>query len=157
MSDFFPWYQILLVHPVTKDVDGWETLPLEFIAKVGKALQSGELKVYSQAGALLSTPTDAPRLNHYLYSNEVNNWFRQHFLPYQWHPIPKKSLPLKERKCELQQEAALVVANMRAKGISESHINKTSVATEIAKREKFSNYEASTIERWIEAKWWKKT
>ena len=157
MSDFFPWYQILLVHPVTKDVDGWETLPLEFIAKVGKAIQSGKLKVYSQAGALLSPPADTPHLNHNLYSDEVNNWFRQQFLPYQWHPIPKKPPPLKEQKYELQQVAALVVANMRAKGVSECHINKASVSKEIAKHEKFSNYEASTIERWIEAKWWKKT
>ncbi len=156
MISVFPLHQILEAYPATKNADGSEYLPLEFLARLGRAIRTGELSLYTKNLCLLSSTTTLS-LDIYLSRDEVNNWFNQQHMPYQWHPVSSKNTPLKDRKYELKKEAIAVADNLRAKGNRESYITKETVSRGIVERQAFGDYAADTIGRCITAAWWKKS
>jgi hypothetical protein len=154
MSAVYKWFLVLESLPPTGSEDN---LHLELTRKLDTAMRSGELKVYDKNVKLLSPPKTIG-LSHHLVPDEVNIWFKKNNLPYTWLPaVNFKAKTLSRLKSALKSEAIDVVKELRAKGTSTDRINKTTVSAELIKRVTFNHYASSTIERAIEANWWKES
>jgi|TARA_B110000879_G_scaffold179768_1_gene235922 hypothetical protein len=156
VSKVFPWYSVSESVIEASSEDVLSRAPLN--KKLTDAMKAGTLKIYDKNVALLPQTADIDH-SHYLNPIEVNKWLSLNDFPYHWKPVVKLTRQtLNDRKLsgELKEAALLVVNSLRADGTPAHQINKCSVSKKIANMAAWSYLSASTIERSIEAEWWRK-
>ena len=155
MRKLCPWYFILQAVPSIKYADGFVALNIQFLSHLYKAMQKGDIKLFSKNGMLKPHPKDTPSMHSCVYPAEINSWLQRNNYPYVWQPSGDKKPSLKSLAYELKIACCEEAKNLRAKGVYESRINKELIAKNVVERDQFKKYEKSTLERHIFAKWWR--
>ena len=162
MSKVYVWHSVQDCLPSAVTVeDGVEWHGQEnneVLHLLGKAMCSGELKVYDIQGRLQPPPKDVG-LTQYLYPAEVNKWFKANDLPYEWNPEKiDRALTLEQRKDKGELKLASIQAAkyLKSTGTVEKKITLETVAVEIAKQIDW-DYSSESIKPLIRASWWKES
>ena len=130
-------------------------LDQEFYKLLRAAIEVGRLKLYSEAGRLISPGELGRSLKQSLSREEFSNWLKKNFLPYLLSPERFKPQTLVElqKNGELRDDCIDIVKNLKARGFPKEGIDKRKVATELSKTPKYNKYKEDTIFQRIRCFW----